>query len=105
MANAQKNDVIFVDTDGDITVENQRPVLLGVLMRPSAAAASVVIKADSSSGVVKFEWEISADGNSVFVDLGLLSNGHGIVLTTTFNVDVTNMTSVLLYGKWNLKTA
>lgn len=105
MANAQKNDVIFVDTTGDVTVEAQRPVLLGVLIRPSAAAVIVVIKADSSSGVTKFDYEIAADGNSVFVDLGLLSNGKGIILTSTFNINITNATSVLLYGQWNLKVA
>jgi hypothetical protein len=105
VANAQKNDVLWLDTTGDVVVEAQRPILYGVLMRPSAAAASVVIKADSTSGVIKFEYEISADGNSVFVDLGLQSKGYGIVLTSTFHITVTNMTSVLLYGLWNLKAA
>lgn len=104
MANSRKNDSIWCDTTGDVTVDSPRPVLYGVLLRLSAAAGSVVIKESSSTGTIKFEYEVASDGDSRFIDLGMLSKGRGIVLTPTFHITVTNLTSCILYGDWNTRT-
>ncbi|UOF79083.1 hypothetical protein [Caudoviricetes sp.] len=104
MANAQKNDVIYVDTTGDITVESQRPVLLGMNVEPNGTSpVTIIIKETSSSGTIKFKLIRAETLETFFVDLGMLCRGHGIVLTPTFNINITNVTSVTLYGQWNLK--
>lgn len=101
MANSRKKNSIFVDTDGDVTVDATQPKLMGILLSPTAAAGgSFVLKETGSSGTVVVKIKLLDDA-SKYVDFSGIQGG-GINLTTTFNVDVTNMEAVL-YGEWSLR--
>lgn len=95
MANARHKNSIFVDTTGDITVDGVTPVIMGVLVTPSAANSQVVIKETNSSGTTKIDVKIEGV-ESRYVDFSGLG---GVYMTTTFNITtLTNITSVILYG-------
>ena len=97
MANSKKRNSIYVDATGDITVDAVVPVLMGVLMTPSAANSVFVLKETSSSGTIKVSMKIEGV-ESRYVDF---SGFGGIELTTTFNIStLTNITAVILYGTW-----
>lgn len=99
MANAQKKNAIYIDTGAGatITVNAMKPVLLGMMICPSADNSRVVIK-ESASGTVVVDVKI-VPTESRYLDF---SGFKGIELTTTFEITtLTNITSVILYGSWN----
>lgn len=97
MANAKKKNIIFVDSTGTITVDALKPQLYGVLVTPSAEDSYFVLK-ESASGTVVVAIKLVAV-ESRYLDLMSM----GIELTSAFEVaTLTNITSVLLYGSWNL---
>lgn len=96
MANVQKKNAIYVDATGSITVAASTPIILGVLICPSAAASRVTIK-ESASGTVIFDVKIERL-ESRYLDF---SGCDGIQVGTTFEVaTLTNITSVIIYGKF-----
>lgn len=95
MANAQKKNIIFVDSTGTINVSAVKPILYGCLITPSAADSRFVLK-ESASGTVVVDIKL-VEVESRFLDLMKM----GIELTSAFEVaTLTNITSVLLYGSW-----
>jgi hypothetical protein len=103
MANARKKNTIWVDTDGDITVDATKPRLSGILLSPTGTSGgTLVIKETNSSGTVIFKAKLLDDA-SKYVDLTSELLPKGIELTTTINVDVTTM-EAMLYGEWSLKS-
>ena len=97
MANSQKKNVIYVDATGDITPGASRPLLMGILVTPSADNSLVVIKESSSSGTIVVSIKIEPT-ESRYLDF---TGFGGIELPTTFNITtLTNITAVVLYGTW-----
>lgn len=97
MANAQKKNAIFVDATGTITATGLKPTIMGILVTPSVADSRVVIK-ESVSGTVVIDIKIVAVASS-FIDF---SHIKGIEVTTAFEIaTLTNISSVILYGKFN----
>ena len=99
MANAQKKNVIYVDTTGTITVGVLfRATLFGILITPSAESSRVVIK-ESVSGTVVLDVKV-VPLESRYLDF---TSFKGIELTGSFEIaTLTNITSVQLYGSWNI---
>lgn len=96
MANGRKKNTIFIDATGNVSVDALKPILMGVLITPSAADSRVVIN-ESASGTAVVDVKIVAV-ESRFLDF---SGIGGVELTSTFEIaTLTNITSVLLYGSW-----
>lgn len=103
MANARKKNVIYVDATGTITVDAIRPILLAILVTPSAATGRFTLK-ESVSGtvVVDILFSVLASQYISFVDGNIL---NGIELSSSFEIStLTTIASAQLIGRWDLPT-
>lgn len=100
MANTLRKASYFIDTTGSITVGAQKPVIMGMMISPSAGDSRVVIK-EATSGVVVIDVRI-VPTESRYLDF---SGFDGIEVTSTFEIaTLTNISSVILYGNWYMPT-
>lgn len=97
MANARHKNTIYVDATGDITVDALKPILMGVILTPSAANSAIEIRESSLTGTIKLSMKIEATETRI-IDLADIG---GIELTKTFNITtLTNVSNMILIGSW-----
>ncbi len=96
MANTLKKRSYFIDTIGTCTVTALSPIILGLMITPSAVDSRIVIK-ESVSGTVVVDVKVE----SIETRFLTFEAFGGIVVTQNFEIaELTNISSVILYGLW-----
>jgi hypothetical protein len=94
MANSLKKNSYYVDSEGTITVETQKPIIMGILITPNAAESRVIIK-ESVSGTTVIDVRVAIQ-ESRYISFEAF---NGIEVTDNFEIDtLTAIDSVILYG-------
>jgi hypothetical protein len=92
----RKRNTIYAGAEGSITVDNPKPILLGMMVTASDNACRVIIK-ESPSGLVVLDIRIEAaeTRHLSFTDFG------GIHLSQTFEIfELRDVGCCILYGTW-----
>jgi hypothetical protein len=98
VANSLKKKSYYIDTIGSITVTAPSPIIMGIMVTPTATDSRVVIK-ESVSGVPVIDIKI-ASIESRYITFEAFG---GILTTSTFEIaTLTNIENVVLHGFWNL---
>lgn len=97
MANALKKRCYYIDSIGNITVTAPTPIIMGILITPSAQDSRVIIL-ESVNGTPVIDVKIE-NIESRFISF---ESFGGIVITSNFEIEeLTNIQNVILYGYWS----
>ena len=97
MANSLKKRALFIDSIGTVSVTAMTPIIMGIMITPSAQDSRVIIL-ESVNGTKVIDVKIE-NIESRYISFEAFG---GLVITKDFEIEeLTNIENVILYGFWS----